>query len=215
MSVTLKVARPRVAIVDIGSGNLRSVEKALTVAGADAEVTDDPARVAAADKVVVPGQGHFRVCVAGLSRDGGGLRQAVLESIAAGKAFMGLCVGLQILFDGSEEDPSVPGLGIIPGQVKRFTVPAPLKVPHMGWNACQRGPAGGAGPFAATADDSYFYFVHSYYPAPRDERDVALWSDYGGRFCAAVARDNVLACQFHPEKSQSAGLSLLSRFVAS
>jgi imidazole glycerol-phosphate synthase subunit HisH len=152
--VTASFARPRVAIVDIGSGNLRSVEKALTVAGADAVVTGDPARVAAADKVVVPGQGHFGVCVAGLSREGGALRQAVLESIAAGKSFMGLCVGLQILFDGSEEDPAVPGLGIIPGMVKRFAVPTPLKVPHMGWNACARGPAGDRGPFAATADDS-------------------------------------------------------------
>ncbi len=206
--------RPRVAIVDIGSGNLRSVEKALTVAGAAAEVTSDPDRVAAADKIVVPGQGHFGVCVAGLSRDGGALRQAVLSSIAAGKAFMGLCVGLQILFDGSEEDPSIAGLGIIPGKVRRFVVPAPMKVPHMGWNACTRGEAA-RGAFGGTGDGTYFYFVHSYYPAPSDERDVALWSDYGGRFCAAVARDNVLACQFHPEKSQAAGLELLGRFVRS
>jgi imidazole glycerol-phosphate synthase subunit HisH len=208
-------ARPQVAIVDIGSGNLRSVEKSLVAAGGDAFVTGDPEAVSRADKVVVPGQGHFGVCVKGLARDGGALREAVLASIAAGKSFLGLCVGLQILFDGSEEDPATPGLGLIRGTVRRFVVPAPLKVPHMGWNACATGPADRGGPIGRTPDGSYFYFVHSYYPAPADPRQVALWSDYAGQFCAAVAKDNVLACQFHPEKSQSAGLALLNRFVTS
>jgi glutamine amidotransferase len=209
------MARPTIAIVDVGSGNLRSVEKALRAAGAEASVTSDPAAVAAADKVVVPGQGAFGGCMNGLERDGGGLRAAVLEGIRAGKPFLGLCVGLQILFEGSDEEPGRAGLGLIPGRVVRFQVPAPLKVPHMGWNECTTGPAAaGAPPFAGTPEGSYFYFVHSYYPAPADQRDVALWSDYGGRFCAAVARDNVLATQFHPEKSQAAGIGLLSRFVA-
>jgi imidazole glycerol-phosphate synthase subunit HisH len=209
----------RVAIVDTGSGNLRSVERALAAAGADAIVTKDPEAVAGADKIVVPGQGAFGGCVAGLDREGGALRQAVLHSIGAGKPFLGICLGLQILFDSSDEDPSCRGLGVIPGRVTRFRVAAPLKVPHIGWNEVRRGPAGGGAAAGAalgdTSDGTYFYFVHSYYPVPDDPRDVALTTDYGVEFCAAVARDNVFACQFHPEKSQAAGLGLLGRFVAS
>jgi imidazole glycerol-phosphate synthase subunit HisH len=207
-------ARPRVAIVDTGSGNLRSVEKALSVAGADAHVTADPDAVAAADKVVVPGQGAFGGCVAGLEAGGGGLRQAVLAALAAGRPYLGICLGLQVLFEGSDEQPGCAGLGVIPGRVVRFQVETPLKVPHMGWNGVARGPAAGAGPALDTADGTYFYFVHSYFPAPADPRDVALTTEYGGRFCAAVAKDNIFACQFHPEKSQAAGLALLARFVA-
>jgi glutamine amidotransferase len=206
--------RPRVVIVDTGSGNLRSVEKALAAAGADASVSSDPAAVAAADKVVVPGQGAFGGCVAGLARGGGALRQAVLEAIGAGKSYLGICLGLQVLFDSSDEEPGCAGLGVLPGKVARFALPPAFKIPHMGWNECRRGPAGGTGTLADTPDGAYFYFVHSYYPAPAREADVALWSDYGARFCAAVARDNVFACQFHPEKSQAAGLSLLRRFLA-
>jgi imidazole glycerol-phosphate synthase subunit HisH len=210
-------AAPRVTIVDTGSGNLRSVERALAAAGAQATVTTDPEAVAAADKIVVPGQGAFGGCVAGLDHAGGALRQAVLEAIGAGKPYLGICLGLQILFDSSDEDPSCRGLGVIPGRVTRFVVPAPLKVPHIGWNEVRRGPASGAAAAALgdTSDGTYFYFVHSYYPVPDDARDVALTSDYGAQFCAAVARDNVFACQFHPEKSQAAGLGLLGRFVAS
>jgi imidazole glycerol-phosphate synthase subunit HisH len=137
----------------------------------------------------------------------------VTESIAAGKSYLGICLGLQILFDGSAEDEGGQGLGIIPGRVERFEVPASFKVPHMGWNACHRGPAASAAPLGDTAEGTYFYFVHSYYPVPSRPEDVALWSDYGGQFCVAVARDNVFACQFHPEKSQSAGLQLLGGFV--
>jgi glutamine amidotransferase len=210
-------ARPKVVIVDTGSGNLRSVEKAIAVAGGDPIVTGDAEVVAAADKIVVPGQGHFRGCMAGLERDGGALREAVMGSIRSGKPYLGLCLGLQILFDGSDEDPGCPGLGILPGHVRRFVVPPGLKVPHMGWNACTRGPAGPAADAALLGDiedGTYFYFVHSFYPQPAREEDVALWSDYGGRFCVAVARDNVFACQFHPEKSQAAGLALLGRFVS-
>jgi glutamine amidotransferase len=210
--VTVAV-QPRVAIVDTGSGNLRSVEKALTVAGARAFVTADPDAIAAADKIVVPGQGHFGACIAGLERDGGALRQVVTSSIRAGKPYLGICLGLQILFDGSEEGGG-SGLGVIPGQVRKFHIPASFKVPHMGWNACQRGPAAGAAPLRAVAEGTYFYFVHSFFPVPTRAEDVALWSDYGGRFCVAVARDNVFACQFHPEKSQTAGLELLGGFVA-
>jgi glutamine amidotransferase len=209
------MARPRIAIVDTGSGNLRSVEKALATAGADGFVTRDADLVVSADKVVTPGQGAFGAYVAGLAREGGALREAVLAAIRAGKPYLGICMGMQVLFEGSEEEPGCAGLGVLPGQVVRFKVAPPLKVPHMGWNACQR-PAAAALPpvLADTADGTYFYFVHSYYPVPADPADVALLSDHGGSFCAAVARDNLFACQFHPEKSQRAGLVLLSRFVS-
>ena len=206
-------ARPRVAVADTGSGNLRSVEKALDAAGADVVVTTDPDRVAAADKVVVPGQGAFGGCVAGLSRDGGALGQAVLAAIRSGRPYLGICLGLQVLFEGSEEDPGCQGLGVLPGRVRRFA-PAPgLKIPHMGWNATEA--AGARAPvLARTPSGSFFYFVHSYYADPTRAEDVALLAEHGVRFCAAVARDNIFACQFHPEKSQQAGLGLLRSFVA-
>ncbi len=208
------LARPRVAIVDTGSGNLRSVEKALFVAGADPVVTSDADAIAAADKIVVPGQGKFGACLVGLEKNGGALKQVVTESVKSGKPYLGICLGLQILFEGSDEDEHLQGLGIIPGRVERFAVPPPMKVPHMGWNACERGPAAARAPLSSTPEGTYFYFVHSFYPVPTDPRDVALTSDYGGPFCAAVARDNVFACQFHPEKSQDAGLSLLRGFLS-
>jgi glutamine amidotransferase len=209
------MAKPRIAIVDTGSGNLRSVEKALAVAGADGFVTQDADQVAAADKVVTPGQGAFGAYVAGLARDGGALRDAVLAAIRAGKPYLGICMGLQVLFEGSEEEPGCAGLGVLPGQVVKFNVASPLKVPHMGWNACRRAPGSEVPPLLAeTPDGTYFYFVHSYFPFPANAKDVALRADHGGEFCAAVARDNIFACQFHPEKSQRAGLALLSRFVS-
>lgn len=209
------MARPRVAIVDTGSGNLRSVEKALAVAGADAFVCHDPERLRGADKIVLPGQGAFGAYVAGLDRDGGALRQAVLAGIRAGQPYFGICMGLQVLFESSEEAPGCPGFGVLPGRVVRFEVEPPLKVPHMGWNACRRPRGGATSPVLAdTPDGTHFYFVHSYYPVPADPRDVALVTEHGGELCAAVARDNVFACQFHPEKSQQAGLALLARFVA-
>ncbi len=208
------MTRPRLAIVDTGSGNLRSVQKALEAVGADAAVTSDPDAVVRADKVVVPGQGAFGGCVAGLERGGGALGQAVREIVAAGKPYLGLCLGLQILFDESDENPGVRGLGIIPGRVVRFQIPAPLKVPHMGWNDCHRGPAAARTPVLGDIPEgTSFYFVHSYYAVPSSHDVVALEAEHGVRFCAAVARDNVFACQFHPEKSQAAGLALLHSFV--
>ncbi len=239
------LVRPRIAIVDTGSGNLRSVEKALTAAGADVFVSADASLVARADKIVVPGQGAFGACIAGLQQGGGALRGAVVEALAKGTPYLGLCLGLQILFDGSEEDPNCRGLGVIPGRVVRFVPEVPgtpggngngaaavalgidrvggvqaapaqrMKIPHMGWNACLRGPAAARTTVLAdTPEGTSFYFVHSYYAVPADPRDVALHTDHGVDFCAAVARDNVFACQFHPEKSQGAGLSLLRRFVS-
>jgi glutamine amidotransferase len=208
-------ARPRVAVADTGSGNLRSVEKALAMAGADVIVTTDADQVAAADKVVVPGQGAFGGCVAGLSRDGGALGQAVLQAIRAGRPYLGICLGLQVLFEASEEDPTCRGLGVLPGQVRRFAERPGLKIPHMGWNATQPGQAQAqASPvLAQTSPETFFYFVHSYYADPARPADVALETEHGVRFCAAVARDNIFACQFHPEKSQQAGLALLRSFV--
>ena len=209
------MTKPCIAIVDTGSGNLRSVEKALALAGADAVVTQDADRIARADKIVVPGQGAFGACMAGLARDGGALRDAVLAAIRAGKYYLGICMGLQVLFDSSDEEVGCAGLGVLRGHVQKFKIALPLKVPHMGWNACSRKVPGSSSPILdTTPDGTYFYFVHSFYPVPDDPRDVAVYADHGGTFCAAVARDNLFACQFHPEKSQRAGLALLSRFVS-
>lgn len=209
-------SKPRVAVADTGSGNLRSVEKALARAGADVVVTADAAVIAAADKLVVPGQGQFGAVMTGLDRAGGALRQAVLESLRTGKPYLGLCLGLQVLFESSEENPGIAGLGVLPGTVRRFSERSGLKVPHMGWNQTFR-PAGGAAGSPALAgipDGTYFYFVHSYLAVPARAEDIALETEHGVRFCAAVARDNIFACQFHPEKSQDAGAALLSAFVA-
>ncbi len=205
--------RPRVVVADSGSGNLRSVEKALTAAGADAVVSADADTVARADKLVVPGQGAFGACAVGLDRGGGALRQAVLEVIRSGRPFFGICIGMQLLFERSEENPEARGLGVLPGRVVRFTDRPGLKIPHMGWNRTARGPA--RSPSVGTIPDGdFFYFVHSYYPEPARAEDVALTSEHGTPFTCAVARDNVFGCQFHPEKSQAAGLALLRQFVA-
>jgi glutamine amidotransferase len=207
-------SRPRIAVADTGSGNLRSVEKALVRAGADVVVTADPEIIAGADKIVVPGQGAFGGCIAGLSRDGGALRDVVVREVRAGKPYLGICLGLQVLFEGSEEDPSCAGLGILPGRVKRFSPHPGLKIPHMGWNGTAKGAAGATGILRDIPEGTYFYFVHSYFAVPDRAQDVALFTEHGEPFCAAVARDNIFACQFHPEKSQQAGLALLQSFVA-
>jgi imidazole glycerol-phosphate synthase subunit HisH len=206
--------RPHIAVADTGSGNLRSVEKALDRAGAAVVVTADADRIAAADKIVVPGQGAFGGCIAGLNRDGGALGQAVVAGIRAGKPYLGICLGLQVLFEGSEEDPSCAGLGILPGRVRRFTDTPGLKIPHMGWNQTRRRAAGATPALRDVPDGTFFYFVHSYFAVPARPEDVALETEHGTAFCAAVARDNLFACQFHPEKSQAAGLALLRAFVA-
>jgi len=206
-------ARPRVAVADTGSGNLRSVEKALVRAGGDVVVTSEADVLAAADKLVVPGQGAFGACMAGLNAGGGALAEAVRQAIDSGKPYLGICLGLQVLFEGSEEDATCRGLGILPGQVRRFAPRPALKIPHMGWNATTRRAAGGTPVLAEVPDGTYFYFVHSYYAVPARPSDVALEAEHGVTFCAAVAHDNVFACQFHPEKSQDAGQALLRRFV--
>ncbi|MDX9698407.1 MAG: imidazole glycerol phosphate synthase subunit HisH [Rhodocyclaceae bacterium] len=206
-----------VAIIDYGMGNLRSVCKAVehVAPGRDVRVTSDPAVVAAAGRVVFPGQGAMPDCMREL--DARGLRQAVLDA-AASKPFLGICIGQQMLFEHSEEG-NVPGLGILPGKVVRFPPAASmmqpdgshLKVPHMGWNRVHV-----LHPHAlwdGIEPDSRFYFVHSYHVVPAEPADAAAQTEYGLRFTSAVARDNIFAVQFHPEKSAQAGLRLLENFV--
>jgi len=201
-----------IAVVDVCSGNLRSVEKALAHAGGDPIVTRDPAVIRRADRVVVPGQGAFGEFARGLAERG--LEAPLREAIGSGKPFLGICLGLQVLFDESEEQGPVAGLGLIPGKVVRFRpTDRALKVPHMGWN--QVLPRRDDPLLAGIPAGGYFYFVHSYHVVPADPSVTVLDCDYGGRFCAAIRKDNLFACQFHPEKSQALGLRLLENFVRS
>ena len=199
-----------IAVVDYGMGNIRSVSKALEhVAPRDeVRVTADPGAIRAADRVVVPGQGAMPDCMRQLAASGA--REAVIEA-AARKPFLGICIGLQMLFEHGEEGDTA-GLGLLPGRVPRFPASdSGLKIPHMGWNEVMQ-----ARPHAlwnGIPDRSRFYFVHSYYPRPADGALTAGSCDYGGSFTCAVARDNIFAVQFHPEKSQNSGLRLLSNFV--
>ena len=199
----------KVVVADLGSGNLRSVEKALAAVGADVHVSADPDALARADRLVVPGQGAFGACAVALNQAGGALREALRAFIATGRPYFGICIGMQLLFEASEENPGAQGLGVLPGRVRRFAGQPGLKIPHMGWNQTRRGPGAPAG----LPDGAFFYFVHSYYPDPARPEDVALTSEHGAPFCAAVARGPIFATQFHPEKSQAAGLALLRRFA--
>jgi glutamine amidotransferase len=198
----------RIAVVDYGMGNLRSVSKAIEQVAprADVLVTADPEKIMSCDKVVVPGQGAMPDCMRQLAESGA--REAVIDA-ARKKPFLGICIGLQMLFERGEEGDT-PGLGLLAGEVPRFKVSG-LKIPHMGWNEVAQ--ARPHALWADIADGSRFYFVHSYYPAPRDAALTAATTVYGRPFTCAVARDNIFAVQFHPEKSQSAGLQLLSNFV--
>ena len=189
-------------------GNLRSVSKALERVAPQAEVlvTSDPQAIRAAERVVVPGQGAMPDCMRQL--EASGAREAVIEA-TRDKPFLGLCIGLQMLFERGEEGDT-PGLGLLPGRVPRFAMSG-LKIPHMGWNEVfQERPHA---MWQGIADRSRFYFVHSYYPQPADRALTAATCAYGVTFTCAVARDNIFAVQFHPEKSQSSGLQLLSNFV--
>lgn len=198
------------AIVDYGVGNLHSAQKAFEHLGQPAVVTSDPRAIDAAPAVVLPGQGAFGTCMENLAR--AGLVETVAAAARSGRPFLGICVGMQILFEESEESPGVPGLGVFAGRVVRFPEQPGLKVPHMGWNrlrVVRRVPA-----LARVADGAYVYFVHSYHPQPRDPEVVATTTDYGVDFVSSVGRDNVFAGVFHPEKSQRVGLDLLAGFVA-
>ena len=199
-----------IAIVDVCSGNLRSVERALAQAGGEVVITRDPDVVHRADKIVVPGQGAFGVFMRGLVERG--LGEALREAIASGRPYLGICLGMQILFDESEEQGPCAGLGVLAGRVVRLRPTDPrLKVPHIGWNQIafhRRDPL-----LAGIAEGAYVYFVHSYHAVPDDPSLVTLDAEHGVRLTAAIRRDNVFACQFHPEKSQSIGLQILRNFV--
>jgi glutamine amidotransferase len=207
-----------VAVVDYGMGNLRSVSQAVAHVARDADVkvivTGNPEEVFAAERVVLPGQGAMRDCMRELASSG--LLAAVLDA-AARKPLMGVCVGMQMLLDHSEEQDT-PGLGLIGGQVRRFQLDGRLqadgsryKVPQMGWNPVFQRPHA---MWAGVPDGAYFYFVHSYYAAPTDLRHSVGETDYGDRFTSAVARDNIFATQFHPEKSAEHGLLLYRNFLS-
>jgi glutamine amidotransferase len=199
----------KIAVVDYGMGNLRSVSKALEHVAPKAQVlvTADPKQILSSERVVVPGQGAMPDCMRQLAASGA--REAVVDA-ARNKPWLGLCIGLQMLFERGEEGDT-PGLGILPGRVPRLAASG-LKIPHMGWNeVIQEKPH----PlWAGIPDRTRFYFVHSYYPAPRDRAVTAATCIYGSPFTCAVAQDNIFAVQFHPEKSQSAGLQLLSNFLS-
>lgn len=210
-------AAPRIALLDYGAGNLRSVGKALERSGLAVDVTSDAAAVARADAVVLPGVGAFRDARAQLAAKH--LDEAVRGAIAAGRPYLGLCLGLQFLFEEAEEHGSSRGLGLLRGRVVRFPERgadgARLLVPHIGWNEVRWARAGaGAHPMlAALPERDHYYFVHSYHALPADADTVVGWTDYGGPFAAAVATERIFAVQFHPEKSQNAGRRLLDAFA--
>lgn len=198
-----------IAIIDYGMGNLRSVQKAFESVGHNAVITRDPKAILDASKVVLPGVGAFPDCMRNLNQYG--LVEAVLKSISSGRPFLGICLGLQLLFTESEEFGNVKGLGVIKGRVVRFKPQdRSLKIPHMGWNSItikQRHPV-----LADVQDGSFVYFVHSFHVVPEDESVVATTTDYGYDFVSSVWKDNIFAVQFHPEKSQKIGLAMLKRF---
>jgi glutamine amidotransferase len=198
-----------IAIIDYEMGNLRSVQKGFEKGGYQAVIASDPAVVDRASHIVLPGVGAFADAVAALHRRN--LVEPVRAAVAAGKPFLGICLGLQLLFETSYEDGEFEGLGIIPGKVVRFKVPKEYKVPHMGWNQVvfRRHPP----IFSGLDDGTYFYFVHSYYVVPSDKSVIATETHYAEPFCSSIWKDNLFATQFHPEKSQADGLRVLANFA--
>lgn len=200
-----------IAIIDYGVGNLFSAEKAFAALGADVRVTSDESTIRQADKIVLPGVGAFGDCMKNLKESG--LIPVLKESVAAGKPLLGICVGLQVLFDGSEESPGAKGLGLIHGMVRKIQAPG-LKVPHMGWNSIKvREPREKTDLFRGLSDKPYVYFVHSYHAVPEDKSVITATTEYGEPLTAAVAYGNIQATQFHPEKSGDVGLAILKNFV--
>jgi len=199
-----------IALIDYGMGNLRSVEKALRTVGADVQLATAPQQVERANAVVLPGVGAIGDCVRNLAQQQ--LVPPLRDFIASGRPFLGICLGLQALFDESEESGGVKGLGVFPGSVPRFRVPN-LKVPHMGWNRLQMVQSN-CPLLNDVPPGSFVYFVHSYYVAPKDRSLVCTTTDYGGDFCSMIWRSNLFATQFHPEKSQAVGLKMLENFVS-
>jgi imidazole glycerol phosphate synthase glutamine amidotransferase subunit len=205
------VSAPRVTVLDYGAGNLRSVVKAFEHEGAEVHLTSHPAEALRADRLVLPGQGHFGQCMTSLEESG--LADAVREHVASGRPFFGICVGMELLFEGSEEAPGVAGLGLLRGTVDRLRTG--LHLPHMGWNSVEFTPRSTEDPVlqgVAGPEPRYFYHAHSYGVQNADPADVLGWCDYGARFADIVGRGNVWGIQFHPEKSQEDGLRLLGNF---
>ena len=200
------MTRPPVAVLDYGVGNLHSAAKALDRAGADVRVVPTVEAAAGAAGLVVPGVGAYGACLSGLASAGGA--EAVTGWLATGRPLLGICVGMQLLFEASEEGPVADGVGVVPGKIRRLT--GKVKIPHIGWDEVTVRP--GSRLFAGLGDGTRFYFVHSYAPEP-DGDVVAAVCDYGGRFAAAVEQGNLFGTQFHPEKSGKAGLALLANFV--
>jgi glutamine amidotransferase len=199
-----------IAILDYDMGNLKSVSKAVEQVGATCKVTRDPKVVAKADKVILPGVGAFKDCMGNL--ESYGLIEPIREFIESKRPFLGICLGMQLLMDESEEGGVHRGLGVIPGKVRRFSKELKLKVPHMGWNSLQTKKSGQL--LAGLKDSSFVYFVHSYYVEPeKPKKCAAAVTEYGLSFTSAIEQDNIFATQFHPEKSQAVGLKILENFV--
>ena len=199
-----------IAIVDYDAGNLRSVEKALNLLGQETVVTRDPKTILGADKVVLPGVGAFGDAMGNLDRFG--LTEVLRQVAAQGTPFLGICLGLQLLFERSDESPGVEGLSILEGEILRIPDAPGRKIPHMGWNNIKVRP--GAKLFAGLSEDPYVYFVHSYYLKAKDPAIVAATTEYGVTVHASVEKENVFACQFHPEKSSTEGLKIQKNFAA-
>jgi glutamine amidotransferase len=200
------VSRGAIALVDYGAGNLRSVENALREVGAEVVVTHDPDVVRRAGRIVVPGQGSMPACADAMRASG--VADALVEALSRGARMLGICVGLQVLFERGEEAGGARGLGLVPGTVARL--PAGVKLPNIGWSPVRA--VGSRHPLFAPLDGQYVYFAHSY-AAPADAEGVELLADHGRPYCAGLARGELFAVQFHPEKSQKVGLALLDRFV--
>lgn len=199
-----------IAIIDYGAGNLQSVKKAFDFIGAESVITDNPEIINACDRILLPGVGSFGDAMDSMTKSG--LVETVKQNALSGKPFLGICLGLQLLFEESEESPGVKGLGIFKGKIKKFLPDMGLKIPHIGWNSLEIKQKDTL--FKNVPENSYVYFVHSYYLHAEDENDIATVTNYGIDFHSAVGKNNIFATQFHPEKSGDVGLQILKNFAS-
>ena len=199
-----------IAIIDYDAGNMKSVEKAMQYLGEKVVITRDPETILAAEGVILPGVGAFGDCMEKLHHYG--LVKVIREYVAEGKPFLGICLGLQLMFESSEESPGVEGLGLLPGKIVRLPVESGLKIPHIGWNNLHFPRKGRL--FEGVLEDSYVYFVHSYYLQAKDPKIVTATTEYGAQIHASIEQGNLFACQFHPEKSSEVGMQILRNFLS-